>query len=72
MVEATVQPADRLCSACFTVYYPVPLPEAHRIGKHQLELGLTELRRDAVAGAAAAVASGGVKDSSGAGVGQDR
>jgi amidophosphoribosyltransferase len=40
MVEATNQPADRLCTACFTGIYPVPLPEDGRIGKGVLELEL--------------------------------
>jgi amidophosphoribosyltransferase len=36
MVEATQQPEDRLCTACFTGRYPVPVPSAH-LGKHLLE-----------------------------------
>ncbi|WP_298806058.1 amidophosphoribosyltransferase [uncultured Pseudokineococcus sp.] len=72
MVEATEQPADRLCSACFTGEYPVPLPDAQRLGKHQLELGLTEVQGDAVLGAAAAAPSGAVKDAEGAVAGRGR
>ncbi|GAA4986902.1 amidophosphoribosyltransferase [Kineococcus glutinatus] len=37
MVEATEQPADRLCTACFSGSYPVPLPDVERLGKHALE-----------------------------------
>jgi amidophosphoribosyltransferase len=37
MIEATDQPADRLCAACFTGQYPVELPEDGRIGKHLFE-----------------------------------
>ena len=40
MVEATDQPRDRLCTACFTGSYPVPLPEDGRLGKGVLELEL--------------------------------
>ncbi|MDX5399826.1 MAG: amidophosphoribosyltransferase, partial [Actinomycetes bacterium] len=39
MVEATHQPRERLCTACFTGAYPVPLPEEH-LGKSVLELQL--------------------------------
>ncbi|HET7277700.1 MAG TPA: amidophosphoribosyltransferase [Dermatophilaceae bacterium] len=37
MVAATGQPADQLCTACFTGRYPIELPEDGRIGKHVLE-----------------------------------
>jgi amidophosphoribosyltransferase len=37
MVEATQRPAGRLCSACFTGEYPVPLPDTAHLGKHSLE-----------------------------------
>jgi amidophosphoribosyltransferase len=37
MVQATQQQSERLCSACFTGTYPVPLPEAAQLGKHSLE-----------------------------------
>ena len=37
MIEATEQAPDRLCAACFTGSYPIPLPEADRLGKHILE-----------------------------------
>jgi amidophosphoribosyltransferase len=37
MVEATRQPTERLCTACFTGRYPVPLPEAGQLGKDRLE-----------------------------------
>jgi amidophosphoribosyltransferase len=37
MIAATNQPADRLCTACFTGIYPIPLPDVDRLGKHVLE-----------------------------------
>ncbi len=37
MVSATNQPVERLCTACFTGEYPVPLPDAAHLGKHSLE-----------------------------------
>jgi amidophosphoribosyltransferase len=37
LIEASEQPAERLCTACFTGEYPVPLPEPERLGKHVLE-----------------------------------
>ncbi len=37
MIEATGQPQGRLCSACFTGDYPVPLPEDGQMGKHLFE-----------------------------------
>jgi amidophosphoribosyltransferase len=38
LVEATEQPVDNLCRACFDGVYPVPLPEPELLGKHLLEL----------------------------------
>lgn len=37
MVAATQQPRSSLCTACFTGKYPIPLPEAHLMGKNLLE-----------------------------------
>ena len=37
MVEATEQPRNELCTACFTGVYPVPLPDAAHLGKASLE-----------------------------------
>jgi amidophosphoribosyltransferase len=37
MVAATERPADKLCTACFTGIYPVPLGDVDRLGKHVLE-----------------------------------
>jgi amidophosphoribosyltransferase len=37
MIAATEQPANRLCTACFTGSYPIPLPPAERLGKYLLE-----------------------------------
>ena len=41
MIQATQQPADQLCTACFTGEYPVALPESDRLGKLFLEGGPT-------------------------------
>ena len=40
MVEATGQPRDGLCAACFTGDYPIELPDEDLLGKHLLELPL--------------------------------
>jgi amidophosphoribosyltransferase len=40
LIAATEQPATRLCTACFTGEYPIPLGEAGMLGKHVLEGGL--------------------------------
>ncbi|MQW77913.1 amidophosphoribosyltransferase [Nocardioides sp. dk4132] len=40
MIEATKQPAEQLCQACFTGEYPVPLPDESQLGKHLLEATL--------------------------------
>jgi amidophosphoribosyltransferase len=37
MVAASEQPRSRLCAACFTGEYPIPLPEEAQLGKHLLE-----------------------------------
>jgi len=37
LVEATTLSRERLCTACFTGEYPVPLPEPEELGKHLLE-----------------------------------
>lgn len=34
MIEATQQPADKLCTACFTGHYPLDLPPDAVLGKH--------------------------------------
>jgi amidophosphoribosyltransferase len=41
MIEATKQPAESLCKACFTGEYPVPLPDESQLGKHLLEATLS-------------------------------
>ncbi|MGZ4506503.1 MAG: amidophosphoribosyltransferase [Blastococcus sp.] len=38
LIAATEQPANRLCTACFTGNYPIPLGEAEVLGKHVLEV----------------------------------
>lgn len=38
MISATHQPAERLCTACFTGVYPVELPPEDQLGKDLLEL----------------------------------
>jgi amidophosphoribosyltransferase len=43
MIEATGQPQDNLCHACFTGEYPIPLPDESRLGKDLLE---TSIRTD--------------------------
>ncbi len=40
MVEATGQPQESLCTACFTGEYPIPLPDESLLGKHLLEVSL--------------------------------
>jgi len=37
MVAATEQPRERLCTACFTGSYPIPLPVPEHLGKNTLE-----------------------------------
>jgi amidophosphoribosyltransferase len=37
MIEATEQPREKLCTACFTGEYPIELPDANRRGKNLLE-----------------------------------
>jgi amidophosphoribosyltransferase len=37
MIAATGQPANELCTACFTGRYPIELPEDGNVGKHVLE-----------------------------------
>jgi amidophosphoribosyltransferase len=37
LTQATTLPADRLCRACFTGEYPIPLEEGERVDKHVLE-----------------------------------
>ncbi len=37
LIAATEQPASRLCTACFTGQYPIPLGEPEVLGKHVLE-----------------------------------
>ena len=44
LIAATEQPANRLCTACFTGQYPIPLGESELLGKHVLEgIGQTPL-----------------------------
>ncbi len=37
LIAASEQPRSRLCTACFDGEYPIPLPDAARVGKHLLE-----------------------------------
>lgn len=37
MINATNQPRERLCTACFTGTYPIKLPSSDRLGKNLLE-----------------------------------
>lgn len=41
MVDATLQPRERLCTACFTGEYPIELPSSDRLGKNLLERAAT-------------------------------
>jgi amidophosphoribosyltransferase len=43
MVEATEQPRERLCTACFSGQYPIELPDEALLGKHFLEVALPGL-----------------------------
>ena len=40
MIDATKQPSDTLCTACFTGDYPIELPDESLLGKHLLEATL--------------------------------
>jgi len=42
LVEATTLTRDRLCTACFSGEYPIPLPEADQLGKHLLEVPVAQ------------------------------
>ena len=42
MVAATEQPLNRLCTACFSGDYPIPLPNQDKLGKDLLELQFTQ------------------------------
>ena len=57
LVEATTVPKDRLCRACFDGVYPVALPDPEHLGKHLLELPVTD-----VDGLAAVSGGGGAAD----------
>jgi len=59
LVEATNVPMDHLCRACFDGVYPIPLPDADRLGKHLLEI--TPVSTD-VDGLAVSVSGGGALD----------
>jgi amidophosphoribosyltransferase len=37
MIQATGQPRDRLCTACFTGDYPIVIPESNLLGKQYLD-----------------------------------
>jgi len=40
MIDSTDQPPERLCQACFTGVYPIPLPDESLLGKHLLETSI--------------------------------
>jgi amidophosphoribosyltransferase len=67
LVEATNVPMDNLCRACFDGVYPIPLPDADRLGKHLLEITpvasgpRTDIRTD-VDGLATLLSGGGAVD----------
>jgi amidophosphoribosyltransferase len=59
MIDATRQPRERLCTACFTGKYPIELPGADKLGKNLLErtdLGGLPAAGDAALGAASTAA----------------
>ena len=41
MIASTEQPRERLCTACFTGEYPIPLPDSALLGKNLLEGAVT-------------------------------
>ncbi|MGZ4609861.1 MAG: amidophosphoribosyltransferase, partial [Actinomycetes bacterium] len=55
LVEATEQPMDNLCRACFDGVYPVELPEPELLGKHLLEVEPVTVVRGPGLGAADAL-----------------
>jgi amidophosphoribosyltransferase len=55
LVEATEQPTERLCRACFDGVYPIELPEPELLGKHLLEVEPAALVHGAGGGAADAL-----------------
>ena len=46
MVAATGQPANQLCTACFTGEYPIELPAAEALGKNLLERGVAKIQAE--------------------------
>ncbi|MCW2667365.1 MAG: purF [Frankiales bacterium] len=46
LTEASRQPAEQLCRACFTGSYPIVVPQADLIGKHVLEGITAKVARD--------------------------
>lgn len=46
MIAATEQPANELCTACFTGKYPIPLPAEERLGKNLLERGVATIKTE--------------------------
>ncbi len=46
MIEATNQPANELCTACFTGKYPIELPSEERLGKNLLEKGVATIKSE--------------------------
>jgi amidophosphoribosyltransferase len=49
MVEATTQPKERLCRACFDGEYPMDLPDPQMLGKHLLEAEIASGRQQPAA-----------------------
>jgi amidophosphoribosyltransferase len=60
MVEATEQPRERLCLACFTGEYPVPLPDDEVLGKHILEQAVPVIDSRDVEGVPTGINGGGL------------
>ncbi|MET3349430.1 UNVERIFIED_ORG: amidophosphoribosyltransferase [Arthrobacter sp. UYEF1] len=65
MINATMQPRERLCTACFTGQYPITLPGADKLGKNLLErtdLGGLTPSPSALPGATAALTVSSIDD----------
>jgi amidophosphoribosyltransferase len=65
MIDATRQPRERLCTACFTGKYPIELPSSDKLGKNLLErtdLGGLTPSASALPGATAALSTPAVDD----------
>jgi amidophosphoribosyltransferase len=62
MVEATGQPKERLCRACFDGEYPMELPDPELLGKHLLEAEIASANRPPAPGKAGSAAKAALAD----------